>query len=119
MKKAFWVLILAGVIFTLAGCNLFFDPKMVSYSVTSLGAPVPIDIVAAGEDGIVFRSSTWTDWGDEFEVKYTDFPFLAHIAVTNKGVDEVSAAIYRDDKSLASMNVPAGQHDFLTTSVSY
>ena len=112
---------LAGVIFTLAGCNLFFDPRMVSYSVTHLGlSPVSVDIVAAGEDGVIFPASTWTNWGDEFEVKYTDFPFLAHIVVTNKDtVDSVSMAVYREGASIASKDVLAGETKVLTTSVSY
>ena len=54
-------------------------------------APVPVEIVTAGEEGVVFFTSAWTDWSNEFEVKYTDFPFPAHIVVTNNDSEGVTA----------------------------
>ena len=118
MKKTAWILILAMVIFTFTGCNLFFDPKIVSYSVSSASS-VSVDIVAAGEDGTIFRRSTQTDWASEFQVKYSDFPLLAHIVVTNNGAIDVNMAVYLEDTVEASETVPAGETGVITTSIYY
>ena len=118
MKRNAWILILAMVIFTLTGCDLFFDSKIVSYSVSSASS-VSVDIVAADEEGIVFRRSTQTDWGAEFQVKYSGFPFLAHIVVTNNGAIDVNMAVYLEDTVEASETVPAGETGVITTSVYY
>ncbi len=117
MKKTAWILILAMIILTITGCNLFYDPKVVSYSVSS-GSSVSVDIVAADEDGTIFTRSTQTDWASEFQVKYTDFPFLAHIVVTNNdGAFDVNMAVYLEDTVEASETVPAGKTGVITTSV--
>ena len=120
MKKAARILILALVIFTLAGCSLFFDAKMISYSVSYSGSPVSVDIVATDEEGIVFTESTQTDWDYEFEVKYSDFPFLVHIMVTNNDPsNSVIVEVCREDTVVASKTVAAGDMDAITKSVSY
>jgi len=120
MKKTVWVMILAMIIITLTGCNLFFDPKLVSYSVKS-ASPVSVDIVAADGDGAIFTRSTQTDWSSsEFEVKYSDFPFLAHIVVTNNdGINDVIMAVYLEGTVDTSKTVAAGDTDVITTSVYY
>lgn len=122
MKKAAWVLILALVIFTLAGCSLFFDAKIVSYSVSCSTDTVSVDIVATDEEGIVFTKSTETDWDYEFEVKYSDFPFLVHIVVTNNDttINNVDMAVLRDDTVVASeTGVLPGDTGMITTTVTY
>jgi hypothetical protein len=76
--------------------------------------------VATDEDGTVFEESTQTDWDYEFEVKYTDFPFLAHIVVTNNGaINIVNVAVYREDTVVASETVAIGETGVITTSVAY
>ena len=118
MKKTAWILILAMVIFTITGCNLFYDPKVVSYSVSSASS-VSVDIVAADEDGTIFTRSTQTNWVSEFQVKYTDFPFLAHIVVTNNGDETVIMAVYLEDTVEAWETVAAGETGVITTSIYY
>jgi hypothetical protein len=121
MKKAFWFLVLMLVIFALAACNLFFDPKVVAYSVThNGGTPAAIDVAGADEDGVIFTSSTTTDWGYSFELKYTDFPFEAFLAVTNKsGTESVTMAVYREGSLIASNTVTPGATAMISPSVGY
>ena len=120
MKKTVWVLILAMVICTLTGCNLFYDPKLVSYSVRSTTPGVSVDIVAADEDGAIFTRSTQTDWSSpQFSVKYSNFPFLAHIVVTNNGGSSVNMAVYLEGTVVTSKTVAGGETDVITTSVYY
>ena len=120
MEKAAWVLIFALVLFTLAGCSLFFDAKIVSYSVSCSVDSVSVEIVATDGDGIVFTESTQTDWDYEFEVKYSDFPFLAHIVVTNNdGAESVDMTVYRDDTVVDSDTVAIGEMGVITTMVTY
>jgi len=78
--------------------------------------------VATDEEGMVFTESTQTDWDYEFEVKYSDFPFLVHIMVTNNDPgpgNAVDVEVYREDTVVASTVVDAGDMDAITTSVSY
>ncbi len=119
MKRAAWILILALLIFALAGCNLFFDKKLVSYSVTHTVSSVSVEIVAADEEGVIFTSSTTTPWDYEFELKYTDFPFRAFVYVENNGAESVDVEVYREDEFIDGTTVDPGQQGAVNTSVSY
>jgi len=119
MKKAARVLIPALVIFALAGCSLFFDAKIVSYSVSHSVSSVSVVIAYTGEEGIFFEESAQTNWDYEFEVKYTDFPFLAHIVVTNNSGQTVTMAVYLEDTEIDSKPVISGTTEVITTTVAY
>jgi hypothetical protein len=120
MKRILYVALAALAGFSLAACNLFFEPKTVAYSVTHSVDPVAIDVAGAGEDGVVFTASAFTDWGHSFEVKYTDFPFEAFLAVTNKdSVDSVTMAVYLEGSQIAWETVGPGDTEMFSPSVGY
>ncbi len=122
MRKVAGVLVLALVVLAVTACNLFNDPKFVSYSVTHTVAAVSVEIAATDADGTVFPSETETNWSYEFEVKYKDFPFLAHIAVTNKDpapANSVLVRVYQEDTLIESTEVAGGDTGVITTSISY